>query len=78
MPVFCKREITTNDVTNSFFFCFFKCVRFVELASKDRFAALEYLQTDLSDIIDHSNKDQTKEVGLVSLLLLQKFSLSVT
>ncbi|KAK3912329.1 Muskelin [Frankliniella fusca] len=45
--------------------------RFVELASKDRFAALEYLQTDLSDIIDHSNKDQTKEFQQLAAVLFQ-------
>ena len=36
--------------------------RFVELASQDRLAALEYLQTKLSDIIDHKNIEQIKEV----------------
>lgn len=42
----------------------------MELAAKDRFAALEYLQRDLSDIIDHNNKDQTKEVRVIFLYLL--------
>lgn len=56
--------------------------RFVELAAKDRFAALEYLQTDLSDIIDHSNSDQTKEVAnnfiLNSLIIMVDCLLSIS
>lgn len=45
--------------------------KFIELAAKDRFAALEYLQTELSEIVDHNNKDQTKEFQQLASVLFQ-------
>nr|CAD7442984.1 unnamed protein product [Timema bartmani] len=46
--------------------------RFEELAVKDRMAALQYLQTSLSEIIDHENSEQTKEFQLLASVLFQE------
>lgn len=48
-----------------FYFLFFH--RFEEIAAKDKVAALEYLQTTIAEIIDHSDVEQTKEVGTLLL-----------
>ena len=47
--------------------------RFEELAAKNQMTALHYLQTSLSEIIDHNDPEQTKEVSLNSLLLYTLF-----
>jgi hypothetical protein len=44
--------------------------RFEELAAKNQMTALHYLQTTLSEIIDHSDPEQTKEVSLNSLIIM--------
>nr|CAD7572282.1 unnamed protein product [Timema californicum] len=46
--------------------------RFEELAVKDRMAALQYLQTSLSEIIDHEDSEQTKEFQLLASVLFQE------
>lgn len=38
------------------------CFRYQELATTESLTALHYLQTSLSEIIDHEDQDQTKEV----------------
>ena len=50
--------------------------RFEELAAKNQMNALHYLQTSLSEIIDHNDPEQTKEVSFNSLLLCTLFYLS--
>lgn len=47
--------------------------RFEELASKNQMNALHYLQTSLSEIIDHSDPEQTKEVSLNTLFVCTLF-----
>jgi len=47
--------------------------RFEELAAKNRMNALHYLQTSLSEIIDHNDPEQTKEVSLNTLLFCTLF-----
>ncbi|KAK7873640.1 hypothetical protein R5R35_009328 [Gryllus longicercus] len=43
--------------------------RFEEIALKNRMAALHYLQTSLSEIIDHDDPEQTKEFQLLTSVL---------
>ena len=49
--------------------------RFEELAAKNQMNALHYLQTSLSEIIDHNDPEQTKEVSRNTLLCVPCFSL---
>lgn len=42
--------------------------KFEELATKDGIEALEYLQTEVSEIIDHADEDQAKEVYIYFLI----------
>jgi hypothetical protein len=44
--------------------------RFEELAAKNQMTALHYLQTTLSEIIDHSDPEQTKEVSFKFCVLI--------
>jgi hypothetical protein len=44
--------------------------RFEELAAKNQMTALHYLQTTLSEIIDHNDPEQTKEVSSNSLIVM--------
>ncbi|XP_063226200.1 muskelin isoform X2 [Bacillus rossius redtenbacheri] len=46
--------------------------RFEELAAKNSMAALHYLQTSLSEIIDHEDQEQTREFQLLTAVLFQK------
>jgi hypothetical protein len=48
--------------------------RFEELAAKNQMTALHYLQTTLSEIIDHNDPEQTKEVSLKCHILVQHIS----
>lgn len=45
-------------------FCY---CRYQELARTESLTALHYLQTSLSEIIDHEDQEQTREVGVTSL-----------
>lgn len=45
--------------------------RFKELALKNSMAALQYLQTTLSEIIDHNDEEQTKEFQLLTSVLFR-------
>jgi hypothetical protein len=47
--------------------------RFEEKKKKNQMNALHYLQTSLSEIIDHNDPEQTKEVSLNTLLLCSLF-----
>lgn len=48
-----------------------KCLsRFEELAAKNQMTALHYLQTTLSEIIDHSDPEQTREVSFKCCVLI--------
>jgi hypothetical protein len=44
--------------------------RFEELATKNQMTALHYLQTTLSEIIDHNDPEQTKEVSFKCYILI--------
>ena len=44
--------------------------RFEELAMKNSIEALKYLQTDISEIIDHTDEVQTKEVSTKFLTII--------
>ncbi|XP_039276619.1 muskelin [Nilaparvata lugens] len=46
--------------------------RFQELASSDSLQALHYLQTSLSDIIDHEDPEQTKEFQKLASVIFQE------
>lgn len=45
------------------------CFRLEELAMENSLTALNYLQTAVSDIIDHEDAEQTKEVCSFKVLL---------
>lgn len=45
--------------------------RFQELATHDKMEAMQYLQTSLSDIVDHDDPDQSKEFQQLPPLLFQ-------
>lgn len=47
--------------------------KFEELAMKDTIEALEYLQTKVSEIIDHNDEDQSKEVDYLFSLKFYYF-----
>ncbi|XP_069681633.1 muskelin [Periplaneta americana] len=46
--------------------------RFEELAARNRMTALHYLQTTLSEIIDHDDPEQTKEFQLLTAVLFRE------
>ncbi|XP_049964033.1 muskelin isoform X1 [Schistocerca serialis cubense] len=46
--------------------------RFKELALKNSMAALHYLQTTLSEIIDHTDEEQTREFQLLTSVLFRE------
>ncbi|XP_023702338.1 muskelin [Cryptotermes secundus] len=46
--------------------------RFEELAAKNQMTALHYLQTTLSEIIDHNDPEQTKEFQLLTSVLFRE------
>ncbi|XP_033208683.1 muskelin isoform X2 [Belonocnema kinseyi] len=46
--------------------------KFEELAMKDTIEALEYLQTKVFEIIDHSDKEQSKEFQLLASILFRE------
>jgi hypothetical protein len=37
--------------------------RFQEIKKKDKIAAMQFLQTSVSELIDHSDEEQTREVS---------------
>lgn len=39
--------------------------RFQEIKKKDKVAAMQFLQTSVSELIDHSNMEQTREVSQI-------------
>lgn len=52
------------------------------MKTKDKVAAMKFLQTSVSELIDHSDIEQTRDVSKklfqnVLLLLLQKFFTSI-
>lgn len=46
--------------------------RFQEIKKKDKVAAMQFLQTSVSELIDHSNIEQTREVSQICYKTNQK------
>jgi len=44
--------------------------RFQEIKKKDKVAAMQFLQTSVSELIDHSDIDQTREVSQLSFKII--------
>jgi len=40
-------------------------LRFQEIKKKDKIAAMQFLQTSVSELIDHSDMQQTREVSQI-------------